>query len=226
MIVGFDADDTLWHNEDSFDATHRIFAEMLSPWASVETVDARLHEVEMRNLHRYGYGAKSFTLSMTETAIELSGGEIPSTNIGEIIALGHAILDRPTELLDDVPEVFDALGDHTLMLITKGDLYAQHARIADSGLADRFWRIEVVAEKDKATYERILELHGVDVEDFVMVGNSMRSDVLPVVELGGRGVHVPYHLTWVHERVGDDHGHEIATIERLGQLPALIESWA
>ena len=226
MIVAFDADDTLWHNEDSFDATHKIFAQMLSPWASVETVDAHLFEVEMRNLSRYGYGAKSFTLSMTETAIELSGGEIPSTNIGEIIALGHAIIDRPTELLDDVPEVFEELADHQLMLITKGDLYAQHARIADSGLAEHFWRIEVVAEKDKATYERLLEVHGVDVAEFVMVGNSLRSDVLPVIELGGRGVHVPYHLTWAHEVVDDDHGHEVPTLARLGELPALLAAWA
>ena len=137
MIVGFDADDTLWHNEDSFEATSRTFSEMLSPWASPETVRTHLYKVEMRNLSRYGYGAKSMTLSMTETAIEISGGDIPSTHIGEIIALGHAILDRPTVLLDDVPDVLDALSHHTLMLITKGDLCAQQERLLVDAISTR-----------------------------------------------------------------------------------------
>lgn len=225
MIVAFDADDTLWHNEDQFDSTHRAFEELLSPWAPPDVVESRLYEVEMRNLGRYGYGAKSFMLSMTETAIDVSGGAISATDIGSIIALGHAILDRPIELLDDVVETLDAVADHTLMLITKGDLYAQHARIAESGLADRFWRIEIVAEKTVETYARLLEVHQVPIDEFVMVGNSLPSDVLPIVELGGRGVHVPYHVTWAHERHDDDHDHEIHTIERLGELPGLLGAW-
>jgi putative hydrolase of the HAD superfamily len=225
MIVAFDADDTLWHNEDQFDSTHRAFEALLAPWASAEAVDARLYETEMRNLARYGYGAKSFMLSMTETAIDLSDGEISGADIGRIIELGHAILDRPIELLDDVVDVLDRVAHHTLMLITKGDLYAQHARIAESGLADRFWRIEVVGEKDVATYARVLELHQVPIHDFVMVGNSLRSDVLPVIELGGRAVHVPYHVTWTHEVHHDDHGHDVPVLEHLRNLPALIEEW-
>jgi putative hydrolase of the HAD superfamily len=225
MIVAFDADDTLWHNEDQFTEIHRAFESLLDPWAPASVVGQHLYDVEMRNLRRYGYGAKSFMLSMTETAVEVSGGAVPGDRIGEIIALGHSILDRPTELLADVPEVLDALADHTLMLITKGDLYAQHARIAESGLADRFWRIEVVAEKDPATYARIFALHQVPIDDFVMVGNSLRSDVLPVIELGGRGVHVPYHITWAHEADHDDHDHDIPTLERLGDLPRLIANW-
>lgn len=225
MIVAFDADDTLWHNEDQFDSTHRAFEELLSAWATADAVESRLYEVEMRNLARYGYGAKAFMLSMTETAIDVSDGAISGAEIGRIIELGHAILDRPIELLDGVVDVLDELADHTLMLITKGDLYAQHARIAESGLADRFWRIDVVAEKNVDTYARLLELHQVPIGDFVMVGNSLRSDVLPVAELGGRGVHVPYHVTWAHEAHDDDHGHFVHTLERLRDLPVLLEEW-
>lgn len=225
MIVAFDADDTLWHNEDQFDSTHRAFEELLSPWATPDTVESRLFEIEMRNLARYGYGAKAFMLSMTETAIDVSDGDISGAEIGRIIELGHAILDRPIELLDGVVDVLDEVAAHTLMLITKGDLYAQHARITESGLAERFWRIEVVAQKDVDTYARLLDLHGVPIDDFVMVGNSLKSDVLPVVELGGRGVHVPYHVTWAHEVSDLDHDHEIPTLDRLRDLPALLENW-
>ncbi len=225
MIVAFDADDTLWHNEDQFADTHRAFEALLAPWASADAVDRRLFETEMRNLSRYGYGAKSFMLSMTETAIEISDGEITGDRIGRILDLGRAILDRPIELLSDVPDVLDALAHHTLMLITKGDLHAQHARIAESGLADRFWRIEVVADKNRATYANLLERHGIATDEFVMVGNSMRSDVLPVIELGARGVHVPYHVTWAHEADHADHDHDVPRLERLGDLPDLIAEW-
>ena len=226
MIVAFDADDTLWHNEDTFTETHRAFEELLAPWAPAATVERQLFETEMRNLPRYGYGAKSFMLSMTETAVDISGGAITGDQIGQILALGQAILDRPTRLIDDVIDVLDALAHHTLMLITKGDLYAQHARIADSGLAERFWRIEVVAEKNPATYAGLLELHGIAIDDFVMVGNSLSSDVLPVIELGGRGVHVPYHLTWAHEARHDEQDHDIPALTRLAELPDRIASGA
>jgi len=225
MIVAFDADDTLWHNEDQFDETHRAFESLLADWATPEEVSARLYDVEMRNLSRYGYGAKSFMLSMTETAIDVSDGEIAGADVARIIEFGHAILDRPIELLDGVVEVLDDLAHHTLMLITKGDLYAQHARIAESGLADRFWRIEVVAEKTTETYARLLELHQVPVDDFVMVGNSLRSDVLPVVEIGGRGIHVPYHVTWAHEVHEGEPEHDVHTLEHLTELPPLLKEW-
>ena len=225
MIVAFDADDTLWHNEDQFQETHRAFEAIVAAWAPAAEVDAHVRAVETRNLHRYGYGAKSFMLSMTETALELSDGEISGSDIQRIIEMGHAILDRPIELLDGVPEALDDLADHPLMLITKGDLYAQHARIAESGLADRFWRIEIVPRKDRATYADLLDHHEEKVEDFVMVGNSLASDVLPVLELGARAVHVPYHVTWAHEHV-DDHDADVATIDSLRRLPALIEAWS
>jgi len=226
MIVAFDADDTLWHNQDQFDATQRTFEELLSAWATPGEVSRRLYDIEMNNLARYGYGAKSFMLSMTETAIDVSSGAISGADVGKIIELGHAILDRPIDLIDGVVEVLDELSHHTLMLITKGDLYAQHARIAESGLGERFWRVDVVAEKTISTYANLLEVHGVAIADFVMVGNSLPSDVLPVVELGGRAVHVPYHATWAHEQHDDEHGHDVPTLDRLADLPELLKDWA
>lgn len=225
MIVAFDADDTLWHNEDQFTASHRAFERLLAPWADADAVEAHLLTVEQRNLPRYGYGAKSFMLSMMETALEITDGAVGGDEVRHILSLGHGILDRPTELLDDVTDVLDALAHHTLMLITKGDLFAQHARIEESGLADHFWRIEVVHEKEPGTYARILDQHEIAPTDFVMVGNSLRSDVLPVVEIGGRGVHVPYEITWAHEQQHAAPPEGVPTLDRLGELPELIERW-
>mgnify|MGYP001819546713 FL=1 len=225
MIVAFDADDTLWHNEDEFQEAHRAFEALLAPWADAHTVDETLYATEMRNLHRYGYGVKSFTLSMLETAVEISGARADGSVIARIMALGHELLDRPAELLDGVVEVLDALAHHDLMLITKGDLHHQLAKVAGSGLADRFWQIEVVAEKDPATYRGLLTRHEIPTDQFVMVGNSLRSDVLPVIELGARAVHVPYHVTWAHEADHDDHDHPVPTLRRLTDLPALIDGW-
>ncbi len=226
MIVAFDADDTLWHNEDKFQETHREFEALLAPWAEAAAVEEQLTSVQRTNLPRYGFGAKSFMLSMMESALDISEHEAPSETLREIIRLGQAILDRPTQLLEGVPEVLASLSNFTLMMITKGDLYAQLSSIEKSGLADHFWRIDVVAHKDAATYAEVLERHDVPIERFVMVGNSVKSDVLPVLELGGRSVHVPYHVTWTLETAEDDHGQEFPTLERLADLPELLESWS
>lgn len=223
MIIGFDADDTLWHNEDGFQASHREFESLLAQWADAPTIEDQLFVIEQRNIPRYGYGVKAFTLSMIETAITVSEGEASAALIAEILDLGHALLDRPVKLIDGVVEVLDELADLTLMLITKGDLYHQLSRIDSSGLQERFWQTEVVAHKDVPTYERVLALHGVDPAQFVMVGNSLPSDVLPVIELGGRGVHVPYYVTWGHEHHDGDH--EAPVIESLTDLPALLSAW-
>lgn len=223
MIIGFDADDTLWHNEDGFQASHRAFEELLAVWGDAATVNDRLFEVETRNLARYGYGVKAYTLSMIETAIAVTDGRVDAERVSAILDLGHALLDRPVELIDGVEEVLDRLGHLTLMLITKGDLYHQLARIDASGLRERFWKTEVVAHKDPATYERVLGSHGVEAERFVMVGNSLPSDVLPVIEIGGRGVHVPYHVTWTHEHHDGDH--DAPRLEHLGELPDLLAEW-
>lgn len=224
MIIGFDADDTLWHNEDGFQASHREFESLLAQWADATTIEDQLFVIEQRNMPRYGYGVKAFTLSMIETAITVSEGEASAALIAEILDLGHALLDRPVKVIDGVVEVLDELADLTLMLITKGDLYHQLSRIESSGLQERFWQTEVVAHKDVATYRRVLGLHGVEPERFVMVGNSLPSDVLPVMALGGRAVHVPYHVTWSHEQHTGDH--DAPVIESLSDLPALLTDWS
>ncbi len=223
MIIGFDADDTLWHNEDGFQATHREFQSLLTRWATPDDVEDRLFSVEMRNMGRYGYGVKAFTLSMVEAAIDISDGEIGTDGLSTILELGHHLLDRPVELIDGVDDVLDALDEHTMIIITKGDLYHQLAQIDSSGLSHRFWRTEVVAHKDAATYSGLLKTHGIAVEEFVMVGNSVPSDVLPVLEIGARAIHVPYHVTWAHEHHDDNH--PAPTIHSLDELPALIAAW-
>jgi putative hydrolase of the HAD superfamily len=223
MIIGFDADDTLWHNEDGFQASQREFESLLAEWANAPEIEDQLFEIEMRNMPRYGYGVKAHTLSMIETAISVSEGQASAALMAEILDLGHALLDRPVELLDGVVEVLDELADLTLMLITKGDLYHQLSRIDSSGLKDRFWQTEIVAHKDVPTYKRVLGLHGIEPEHFVMVGNSLPSDVLPVIELSGRGVHVPYHVTWSHEQ--HEGHHEAPVIQSLTDLPSLLSDW-
>ena len=223
MIIGFDADDTLWHNEDGFQASHREFERLLSDYGDPTTIEEHLFEIESRNMPRYGYGVKAYTLSLIECAIEISDSHVSTAQIASILDLGHALLDRPVELIDGVTDVLDELGDHTKMIITKGDLYHQLSRIESSGLSTFFWQTEVVAHKDPVTYRRVLDLHGVDPSNFVMVGNSLPSDVLPVMEIGGKAVHVPYHVTWAHEHHDGDY--EAPTIEHLGELPALLADW-
>ena len=227
LTVAFDADDTLWHNEDLFQEVHQEFAELLAPWADPAIVDDRLHEVQMANLPRFGYGVKAFTLSLIEAAIGISGGEVDAARISAILDYAKRLMDRPVELIDGVEEVLDALGHHRLMVITKGDVHDQLAKLAASGLAERFWRVEVVANKDADVYGELLERHGIDPSRFVMVGNSMRSDVLPVLELGAAAVHVPYHMTWRYEADCDGHdgATEVPTLDGLKHLPDLLCSW-
>ena len=225
LTVAFDADDTLWHNEDLFQDVHREYEELLSPWADAATVDDRLHEVQMSNLPRFGYGVKSFILSMIEAAVCISGGGVDAGRITTIMGYGRRLLERPIELIDGVEEVLDALVHHRLMVITKGDVHDQLAKVSASGLAERFWRVEVVADKDATVYGELLRRHGIDPARFVMVGNSLRSDVLPVLELGGTAVHVPYHVTWRHEDDHDGHDVEVPTLDALRDLPQLLRSW-
>jgi putative hydrolase of the HAD superfamily len=223
MILAFDGDDTLWHNEDEYQATHRELEELLAPWADADTVEARLLAIETENLPRFGYGAKSFTLSMIETAIDLSDTEADAEIISRIMTLGKRLTDRPAVLIDGVTAALDRLTEHTLMIITKGDLHAQLMKVETSGLSSRMKWIEVVAEKDVSTYSAILERHGIAVDDFVMIGNSVRSDVLPVMELGAVAVHIPYAVTWQHEEADNGHGHELVTLTHIGELPAWLE---
>jgi putative hydrolase of the HAD superfamily len=204
-VVGLDGDDTLWHSESHFVTTTERLAELLSPWVPhTAAAEARLVEVERRNLALFGYGVKAFTLSMIETAIEVSGEQVTAAGIRRIVEWSKELMDHPVELLPEVAETVARLaGDHRLLLVTKGDLLHQESKVARSGLAEHFEGIHIVSEKDPATYRRVLAAHGVEPTDFVMVGNSLRSDILPVLELGGRGIHVPYHTTWALEEVDE-----------------------
>jgi putative hydrolase of the HAD superfamily len=201
-VIAFDADDTLWHNETIFAAVQERYRALLARYHDAETVNRTLFATEMRNLELYGYGVKGFTLSSIETAIELTRGAISAEEIRTILRLGREMLAHPVELLDGVAEVLAALSaTHELMLITKGDLSHQQRKLARSGLAAHFRAIEVVAEKDEAAYAAILRHRRIDPADFLMVGNSLKSDILPVLALGAAAVHIPYHVTWQHEHM-------------------------
>ena len=224
--IAFDADDTLWHNEILFSTAQARYRQLLGQYHSPEWIDQKLYETEVRNLRHFGYGIKGFTLSMIETAIELTEGRIAGDEIMSILEFGKEMLEAPVDLLDHVAEVIPALAQrYTLLLITKGDLLNQETKIARSGLADYFDHIEIVSEKTPDVYESILSRYQIAATRFVMVGNSMRSDVLPVVEIGGIGVHVPYRTTWQHEQVaGDPLQHErLLVLESLQHLPDLLD---
>jgi putative hydrolase of the HAD superfamily len=223
-VVAFDGDDTLWHNESVFSITHERFRELLGAYVDIADLDDRLFAIEMNNLQIFGYGVKSFVLSMIETAIEVTGGRVSTSDIQSIIDAGKAMLVHPVELLPGAAEALDAAaGRYRVMLVTKGDLLDQESKLARSGLAEKFWRIEVVADKNPATYRRILAAHGIEPEEFLMIGDSLRSDVAPVLEVGGRAVHVPYAITWAHERAEVDHNHErVWHLDNLAGLPPLL----
>ena len=221
-VIGVDADDTLWHSEDSFLEVERRYVELLTPYVAVG-VDIRgaLRATEQRHLPISGYGVKAFTLSLVECAITVSQGKVPANVVGEVLALGMGMLTEPVRLLDGVAEVLADLGrDHRLVLITKGDLVHQSRKLESSGLAHHFTHIDIVMEKDEATYRRILGDLGVEPGRFCMIGNSVRSDVLPVLAIGGDAVHVAYHITWEHELV--DHDGSIVSAETLRDVPALL----
>ena len=200
--IGFDADDTLWQNEQFFRLTERHFAELLSDHVDTEHLLERLLEAERRNLGAYGFGIKGFTLSMIETAIDVTGGKVPSEVIGKILAAGREMLSHPIETLPHVHDTLELLaGRYRLVLITKGDLFDQERKLAQSGLGDFFQAVEIVSDKSRPTYERIFARHGDGAEHAMMVGNSLKSDVVPAIEAGSWGVFVPHELTWVIEHV-------------------------
>ncbi|MCG8416970.1 MAG: HAD family hydrolase [Proteobacteria bacterium] len=229
MHIAFDADDTLWHNESVFSLTCERFAELLADHCEAGELDNKLIETEQRNLRLYGYGVKGFTLSMLETALEVSAHQIDPANIQAILDAGKAMLEHPIELLPGVKNaVIDLAAQHPLMIITKGDLFDQESKIARSGLSDLFAIIEVVSEKNPDTYRRILDRHDIAAERFVMVGNSVKSDILPVVAIGGNAVHVPYATTWVLDRVAHRgaRGEGFWQIEHMSELPAVLDQIA
>ena len=222
--IGFDADDTLWHSETIFEDYHRRFQAQLARYHDTKTVERALYATEMRNLDLFGYGVKSFALSAIETAIDLTNGTIPADELRPLIQMAKEMLAHPVELLDGAAEAVASLAaDYRLLVITKGDLRHQERKFARSGLAAHVPHCDVVSEKDNATYARVLARHDIAPANFLMVGNSLRSDILPVLELGGYGVHIPYPLIWAHEKVPAPTDcpryHALAS---LSELPALL----
>ena len=201
-LVGFDGDDTLWHSQEFYDRAQDEFEAILGRYIDLGRDGLReaLLDTERGNIKLFGYGAKGMTLSMIESAVQLTGERISAKDIHCIIEIGRATLQHPVEVIDGIREAVQAIAArHEVVLITKGDLFHQESKIEQSGLADLFHRIEVVSEKDQATYARVLRELDTPADRFVMVGNSLRSDIEPVVALGGWGVYVPYHITWAHE---------------------------
>ncbi len=225
--IAFDADDTLWHNERIFLSIKERYAALLAEFADRDFIERHLDETEVVNIQHFGYGVKGFTLSMIETACELTGGRITGDKIREIVDFAKQMLASPIEVLDGVRETIETLAArYRLMMITKGDLLDQEAKLARSGLGDFFDSFEIVPRKDAKVYRYILRRHGIDPEQFVMVGNSLKSDVLPVVEIGARAVFIPYETEWFHERVSDEEleGKEFARLEKMSELPEWLES--
>jgi putative hydrolase of the HAD superfamily len=226
--VGLDADDTLWHNETIFRLTHDRFCDLLAGVADRHVLETRLAEVERRNLRLYGYGVKGFTLSMIETAMELSDGDAPSSVVREILAAGREMLSEPADPLPGVEAALRELVErYRLVLITKGDLLHQEQKLAASGLGELFSAVEIVSEKDASTYERVFARHGTGAQQAAMCGNSMRSDILPALEAGCWAAHVPYPLTWAHEMADAPVGHgRFVELASISDLPNWLEGLA
>jgi putative hydrolase of the HAD superfamily len=225
-VIAFDADDTLWHNERMYVNAQAKFLQLLSQYHNPEWISESLNRTEIRNIQHFGYGVKAFALSMIESAVELTEGRISGQDIQALIDLAKEMLSTEVELLDYVKETIPQLSArYRLMVITKGDLLDQETKIARSGLGGYFQQIEVVSQKARESYERVLSKYAIAPQRFLMVGNSLRSDILPVLELGGNAVHIPYETTWFHE-IADPppDGHPgYFSLEHLGQLPALLE---
>jgi putative hydrolase of the HAD superfamily len=234
--IAFDADDTLWHNEDGFHSVEQQFVQLVSPHVpemSAESILATLADTERRNVSVFGYGVKSFTFSMIETANSLTAGRIDAPSLAHvtdrIIQCGRWLLTRPTVLLPGTLDTLNFVASlpYRLLMITKGDSHHQMAKLTESGLKSTFHHIEVVSEKDLRTYGTIAGTHGLDMSRLVMVGNSVKSDILPVLEAGGHAVHIPYAVTWALERAElEEHHRESGRLHELSsmhELPALLQ---
>jgi len=224
-LIAFDADDTLWHNEALFQATTEDFAALLSGYHSPNWIKERLFATELKNLGHFGYGIKGFILSMIETAVELTEGRVAGTEVKTILDWGKAMMRAPVALIDGVGDAIAACArEHRLMVVTKGDLFDQESKLARSGLGDHFSAVEIVSEKSARTYGTMMARGIGEPRAFLMVGNSLRSDVLPVLEAGGAAVHIPYALTWAHEHVADDAlvGKTYETLDSIRELPGWL----
>ena len=226
-LIAFDADDTLWHNLIHFDAAEKQFGQMLANFADPETATKTLMEAEKRHIPLYGFGVKGFTLSMLETALSVSGGAVDSATLQKLIDMGRNMLDHDIELLPHVEETLKALhGTHRLLLVTKGDLHHQERKVLASGLAHYFEAVEIVSDKKPDTYRKICKRHNAAIDKSLMAGNSIRSDVLPMIEAGGYGVYVPFSILWdnEHEEVPEETERFFA-VENLCDIVELVKSF-
>ncbi|NCD69633.1 HAD hydrolase-like protein [Mucilaginibacter sp. R11] len=223
-VVALDADDTLWVNESYFRKTEEAFCQLLEGYASMHNLERELVRTELDNLPLYGYGVKGFMLSMIESATRISAGTVSAETIDKIIELGKKLLNEPIELLDGVEEVLRSLqGKYRLVVATKGDLLDQERKLKKSGLSHYFHHIEIMSEKDDANYLKLIRHLDIKPEELLMVGNSLKSDVVPVLNIGGHAVHVPYHITWVHEQINHTIEHEnFRVVERIDQILAFL----
>ena len=225
-VIGFDADDTLWVNEPYYKETEDAFCDLLSDFQPAEKVSGELFKTEMQNLELYGFGTKSFMLSLLETALRVSDFKVSTETLQEIIQLGKTQLDKPIELLDGVPSVLEELCrlEYTLIVATKGDLLDQERKLRKSHLEPYFHHIEIMSDKKESDYRKLLRHLEIRPEDFLMIGNSMKSDIYPVLNLGGYAIHIPFHITWLHEEVQDvemDHEH-FQKVESISQVLELL----
>tara|TARA_R110000868_G_scaffold387088_2_gene655589 strand:+ start:1151 stop:1855 length:705 start_codon:yes stop_codon:yes gene_type:complete len=224
-VIGFDADDTLWVNETYFRDAELEFAKLLSQYETANKIDQELFKMEIDNLPLYGYGVKAFTLSMVESALELSNHNISNKTIQAILNIGKDMLNKPVELLDGVEEVLKTLSkNYRLILATKGDLLDQERKLEKSGLTDYFHHIEVLSDKKASNYSKLLNHLDIDPSEFLMIGNSLKSDVLPLVNIKAHAIHVPFHTTWAHEQVTEEetNGKAYKTIKSLKDLIKLL----
>lgn len=224
-VIAFDADDTLWVNEPYFRDAEHEFAKLLSRYETENKINQELFKMEMDNLELYGYGIKGFVLSMIESAIELSNNDIPASKITKILNFGKEMLNKPIELLDGVEDVLRSLSkNYKIILATKGDLLDQERKLEKSGLMKYFIHIEVLSDKKEKNYKKLIEFLDIHPSEFLMIGNSLKSDVLPLINLGAEAIHVPYHTTWEHEKVlKNDDKKSYKTINSLKEaLPFLI----
>jgi putative hydrolase of the HAD superfamily len=227
-IIGVDADDTLWHTETVFRLTHKRFNELLGDFAGEDALEAKLSAIERENMKTFGYGAKGFTLSMLQTAMEVSDGKVSTAVLRELLDAGKSMMTHPIEPL---PGVEDALKDlasrYRLVLITKGDLFHQESKLAASGLGSYFSGVEIVSEKTADIYARAFARHGSSADTSLMAGNSVRSDILPMLEAGGYAALIPYPLVWEHERANKPEGHpRYREMEKLSLLPEWLDELA
>ena len=222
--IGFDADDTLWQNESFFRLTQDRFTQLLANYSDADHLHAQLLAAERRNLGHYGFGIKGFTLSMIETAIEVTEGRVPSLVIAEIMAAGREMLEHPIELLPHVYRTVKTLAaSHRVVLITKGDLLDQERKLAQSGLGELFHAVEIVSDKTAKSYSAIFARHGTGADQAMMVGNSLKSDVIPALAAGAYGVHIPHGLTWALEHADAPQGVErFFSLTSLASLPDLV----